>query len=250
VAALQNLKGLLPVARVPAVLPVDFDIPNGHFFTQTDPQPDLSGFAVTNDDGVPFWDTWQTLGLSGAGYPLSGRFVWGGLVTQVFQKVALQGQAGGPVTAANLMDELHGRGFDAVLLGSRISPLPVPATSVAGATPEDSTRKRVALLDSNPDLRASYLTTPNAALLYGLPTSAPQDLIDGVAVRTQRTVLQKWNHDTVFAKAGDITAANSGEMATNFRLFPLGPLVPQPPPNVVLSAESWSADGAADDQAT
>ncbi len=237
VAALQSLKGIQPSVKTPISWPADFDIANGHFFTQTDPQADLSGFAVTNDDAIPFWDTWQTLGLSSAGYPLSGRFVWGGLVTQVFQKVALQWDPSNGVTAANLMDELHARGFDAVLLGSRLSPLPVPASSVLGTTPDDSVQRRIALLKANPPLQASYAAGPNSTLLYGLPASAPQDLIDDVAVRTQRTVLYLWKHDTLGAKAGEITAANSGEIAANFRLFPLGPLVPQPPPAQVLSAE-------------
>ena len=74
--------------RIP---PLDWPLADGHFFKQTKPRYACdAGFSVTNADGIPFWDTWQQLGLENAGYPTSGRFAWRDYVIQVFQKVALQ----------------------------------------------------------------------------------------------------------------------------------------------------------------
>src|SRR3989304_2235245 len=48
-----------------AEVPPDYDIPNGHFFTQTNGGAaggDFTGYAVTNEDGVPFWNEWRRIG--------------------------------------------------------------------------------------------------------------------------------------------------------------------------------------------
>lgn len=236
VVTLGSLRGIQPIVKTPNTWPADYAMPNGRFFTQRNAKPDLSGFAVTNDDDIPFWDMWQALGLNSVGYPLSGRFSWRGLVTQVFEKAAFQWQPGTGVALVNLMDEMHDGGFDAVLLGSRASPLPAPPTAITGKTPEEITQARLALLNSNPAIKERYLSAADPILLYGLPTSAPQDLIDAVAIRTQRTTLQLWKHDTPWAKTGEVTTVNSGEIAAGYRLFPLGSLVPQPPPVAALNA--------------
>ena len=75
-----------------SIPPLDWPLADGHFFKQKHPfrRGCDAGFSVTNADGIPFWDTWQQLGLENAGYPTSGRFVWRDYVIQVFQKVALQ----------------------------------------------------------------------------------------------------------------------------------------------------------------
>jgi hypothetical protein len=73
--------------------PTDWPLPNGHFFTQTTYVLCDDGFPVTNQQGIPFWDTWQAIGPEGAGYPLSGRFAQDGVPTQVFERVTFQWQA-------------------------------------------------------------------------------------------------------------------------------------------------------------
>src|SRR5258705_236052 len=75
--------------------PPDYSMADGHFFTQGSGRPvdrDPSGFAVTNADGLGFWDAWQLLGSDQVGLPISRRFAWGGVPTQVFQKAVLQGR--------------------------------------------------------------------------------------------------------------------------------------------------------------
>ena len=71
---------MVPLKPWPGVLdraatgtPLDYPIPNGHFFRETNGLSGNSaaGFAVTNDEGVPFWTTWQRYGLENIGYPPS-----------------------------------------------------------------------------------------------------------------------------------------------------------------------------------
>src|SRR5690349_123336 len=69
----------------------DYDIPNGHFFTQAAPGQGGAGYHVANEAGIPFWDAFQDQGGVGTlGYPLSRRFISKGSVVQVFQNGALR----------------------------------------------------------------------------------------------------------------------------------------------------------------
>lgn len=72
---------------VPDDQPLDYDIPNGHFYSQAVPgAPPGFGFSVTDAVGVPFWKEYVRLGGLGAlGYPLSRRFASGDVVAQAFQ---------------------------------------------------------------------------------------------------------------------------------------------------------------------
>ena len=109
-----------------AEMPPDYDIPGGHFFTQGAPagSPAGSGFGVTDDQGIPFWSTYQDEGgLLRMGYPLSGRFLRDGLVTQVMQKAVFQWHPGARVVEfVNVLDEhavhvFRAGGFLAILPG-------------------------------------------------------------------------------------------------------------------------------------
>ncbi len=74
--------------RAEAQQPEDFDIPNGHFYTQTRGQyPPGYGFAVA-DDGIMFWTTLRQLGgVDVVGYPVSQRFLTNGQAAQAFQRL-------------------------------------------------------------------------------------------------------------------------------------------------------------------
>jgi hypothetical protein len=47
-----------------------------------------------------------------------------------------------------------------------------------------------------------------------------------VAIRCQRGVLQRWKTDMPWAKEGEVTSANVGQIAIEARLFPTEPLRP------------------------
>src|SRR5687767_10925252 len=67
--------------RAQPTQPADFDIPNGHFYTQAG--GGAGGFAITDNDGMLFWSEFQRLGgVPALGYPISSRFVWDGFTVQ------------------------------------------------------------------------------------------------------------------------------------------------------------------------
>ncbi len=92
--AAQPAVGLLSVglqaesAGAPVLTPdgPDFEIPNGHFFTEALPgRTDGSGFAVEDGHGADLWTAFQAAGgLEALGYPTSRRFEWSGDVAQAF----------------------------------------------------------------------------------------------------------------------------------------------------------------------
>jgi hypothetical protein len=67
----------------------DYALDDGWFFTQGSDEPGV-GFAVTNEEGIPFWNTYRDAGgpLS-IDYPTSDRFRWDGFVLQSFQSGVL-----------------------------------------------------------------------------------------------------------------------------------------------------------------
>src|SRR3972149_6615461 len=134
----------------------DYDIPGGHFFTQTSPAGagDGHGYSVTDSDGIPFWSVYQSEGgLLQMGFPLSRRFVWRGLVTQVMQKATFQWvPATGRVEVVNVLDELNLKGMDA-WLEERLVPRHLLLDD--GRLPWDEmARARMALLGDAAGLRA------------------------------------------------------------------------------------------------
>src|SRR5205823_151505 len=88
----------------------DFDVPNGHFFRQTNGfgGAGQSGYVVTDDNDAGFWTAFQQYGgLQQVGYPITTRFVYRGFLTQVFQKLALQWRPDlGEAVPINVFDEL------------------------------------------------------------------------------------------------------------------------------------------------
>jgi hypothetical protein len=133
------------------------------------------------------------------------------------------------VTLANLLDELHDRGFDSALRAGSLVPLPRSA-SEAGKDPDTIVGERLALLEGSPALRKWYFDAPDPITMYGLPTSAVEDFGDALAIRTQRAVLLEWKVDMPWAQAGEITIANAGQIAAQLGAFPMGAIVPEPAP--------------------
>lgn len=216
----------------------DWPMPNGWFFTQTNGLPALSsatGFAVSNANGLAFWNEFQRLGgVDAVGYPLSVRFTWRGFTVQVFQKLVFQGaERGGEVNVLNVMDDLSSAGKDEFLRSERFVPLPLLADFDAGRSPADVPAARLALLAEDPAIEQAYRNAYDAVRRFGLPTSKVTDMGDYlVAIRCQRAVLQRWKKDVPWAKAGEVTVANAGQIAIEAGLFPppgLQPTVGAPP---------------------
>ena len=214
--------------------PLNLPLADGHFFKETSEerfQRKDAGFAVTNADGIPFWDTWQRLGLENVGYPISHRYMWRGFVTQAFQKAIMQWQPGKGVFFVNIFDEMHDAGRDDVLRSHYATPHQLEDSFDASLSVEHREEipesvqndlqemhwesikeRRLALLDANPAIKERYYAAPDPLLLYGLPTSRVEDMGNHYAIRTQRTVFQQWKEDVPWAKAGEVTIANGGDI--------------------------------------
>ena len=175
------------------------------------------GFTVTNADGIPFWDTWKRLGLENVGYPISHRFMWRGFVNQAFQKVIMQWQPGKGVVFVDIFGELHPTGRDGWLRKRFATPYQMPASLDADMSREERQSVRLALLNANPAIKRRYFAASNPLLQYGLPTSRVEDMGNHYAIRTQKTVFQQWKEDVPWAKAGEVTLANGGDIAMRFR---------------------------------
>ena len=83
-----------PASAAGSFVPLpDFPVPNGHFYSEASGSGVTSGYAITDDDGVRLYSDFLSLGgVSQLGYPVSQRFILGGLVTQATQKDILQWQ--------------------------------------------------------------------------------------------------------------------------------------------------------------
>ena len=217
---------LLVVASVAvaAELPDEESLPNGRFFRQTG-QETGNGFAVTDDDSIPFWTEFQKFSLDEIGYPISNRFNFKEFTTQAFQKAVLQWN---PTTNAfnflNILDEMNIAGTDPALTLVRQTPphaaLPEDAQHDA-ATPagfEAIMQNHLRLLDQNPTIKAKFLAESRWLDLYGLPISyavfGPVQVL-----RAQRQVFQVWTEAGGGGPVGVAVLANTGDLMKEFNVI-------------------------------
>jgi hypothetical protein len=178
---------------------------------------------------VPFWSEYRRLGADlHLGFPLSQRFTWRGAVIQVFQRGVLQQNGPDSIGMINLMDELSAAERDEWLLSKFFIPKPLPGDF---GLPGDPVAARLGLLGTSAPLEYKFNTTPEAMMLFGLPTSAPMSVNQHVTtIRMQRTALHLWKVEGPWGKAGDISVANAGEIAIEAGLFDGAPTTPEAPP--------------------
>jgi hypothetical protein len=209
----------------------DFDIPDGHFFKQSNGfnGGGQLGYAVTDGADGAFWTAFQSIGgVERAGYPITNRFIYRGFVVQAFQKVALQWQPDlGQAVPINILDDFSPT-TNAWLSTQRNIPTP-PPTSDQGQPTDDVVAAHVALLDAFPDLKAFYSAQSDAMTLYGLPV-AVQDYGTVATARLERGVLRVWAQDMPGVAAGTPVVDNVGDLAKQTGLWPLQAAVPSPPP--------------------
>ena len=169
---------------------------------------------------VPFLTEFRRIGgIDALGYPLTRAITYEGRPTQFFQKGVLQWQ---PATRTfsylNVFDLLSAQGFDAVLASQYLIPPPADNAADGGLNWDQVAARHIAMLDEAPAIARYVFRVPNWLDRYGLPMSI-QDYGDVVVVRAQRAAFQWWRVDTAFAKAGDVTVVNSGEIAKELGAF-------------------------------
>lgn len=230
---------------------LDYQIPGGWFYTQangSDLGTSPKGYAVTNADGVLFYDAFRFVGgVDAVGYPVSQRFTYQGFITQVFQKAVFQWRPdqGNTVVFANVIDAIGDAGKDDWLDVVRSTPNRLPTSFDADATSfQDIVRKRQALLDENPAIKQRYFSVPDPITLYGLPTSRVVDKGNHFVVRFQRAVMQHYKEDVPWARRGQVLVANGGDLAKEAGIFPKEALVPTDPPGASGAPQAQPASAA------
>lgn len=254
-AVLALLAALLgPVTPVAAddgfsVLP-DYPIPNGHFYTQASGEGTDEGFAVVDDSGGQFYREFKRLGGVGAlGYPASQRFTLGGFTTQATQKSLLQWRPElQQVEPANVFDIFSERGLDPTLARTDLIPPTPDNVADRGLSWPAVVARHLAILDANPPIKARYFADPNPIVDYGLPQSAA-DYGGVYVVRCERAAFQLWRIPTPFARPGDVTLVNAGDLAKQLGVVPSAAAVPTSaagqivaPPGVELTASAAALD--------
>ena len=204
----------------PALTRLDYEISGGRFYTQGNGFGGGGGlgYAVIDDGDAPMWSEFQRQGGVGRlGYPVTNRFLYGGVVTQAFQNGALQWVPDlGQSILLNVLDELHTHGSDGWLDAARQVP-PAPA----GGQPAD-----VSILGGFPGMVAVYQADPE---LYGSPVSV-KDYGPFAIARFQRSTLQIWEQDQPFAAAGTVIPGAAGDLARAAGLWPASAATPGAPP--------------------
>lgn len=214
--------------------PADYDIPDGHFFTQTNGRGKDSpaGFSVTDTSGVPMWSGLNNFGgVDVLGYPVSRRFQMDGFTVQAFQKAVLQWHPENSSFAfLNTFDVLHDRGRDDWLSVYRQTPPPADTSPDSGLSFDRVMARHLAMLDKVPKpLKDAFLGDSDWIDHYGLPV-ATQETQNSVVVRAQRAALQYWKEAVPWAAKGSVTVANGGDLAKEAGVFPWLAVTPENAP--------------------
>jgi S1-C subfamily serine protease len=199
----------------------DFPVPGGHFYSQASGQGINGGFAVVDDGSGPLFSEFERLGsVDKLGFPASQRFAFGGFLTQATQKELLQWRPDtGRVAFVNIFDILSDRGLDPLLAQTRLIP-PTGDNSVDGRlTWNQVVSRHLALLDQSPAIRARFFGDASPLDNFGLPQSVA-DYGDVQVVRCERATFQLWRIATPFARPGDVTQVNAGDLAKEYGVVP------------------------------
>lgn len=199
----------------------DFPIPNGHFYTQASGRGGAYGFQITDGDGANFNSEFIRLGgVAHLGFPASERFVFGGFITQATQKTLLQWRPETRrVAFVNVFDVFTQRGLDPVLAKTRLIPPTADNSADSGLSWPQVVARHLAILNQNAAIKARYFADPDPIDDFGLPQGSA-DFGGVFVIRCQRAAFQQWRVKTSFARAGDVTQVNAGDLAKEFGLVP------------------------------
>ncbi|HEV2126906.1 MAG TPA: L,D-transpeptidase [Chloroflexota bacterium] len=210
----------------------DWDIPGGHFYTQTveDPTTDEAGFSVTDEGSVAFWrDFVRLAGPANLGYTISKRFEAEENFYQATQASLLQWNvAAAQLEVAPIFLWLHEMDRDDWLEARGIP----PAAPELAQDPALPITTRLAWL-THPLLTSAYMSATEAERMgrFGLPMSEPQRFGPYMAQRFDRAVLQLWL-DTIPGQpdAGTISLVQVGDLLRAGELMPEPAFLPEMAP--------------------
>jgi hypothetical protein len=181
-----------------------------------------TGYQVCDDANARFLAAYQRYGAQNIGYPISTRYSRDGFITQAFQKAILQWRPESNSAAfANVFDDLSRAGMDQRLYETRQTPFQLPSGWEGVNVPfAEAVRLRQGLLSNRPAMRTTYFAASDPLTFFGLPTSEVTDMGNHYAIRLQRAVLQEWKENVPWARAGQVTIANGGDIAKELGLIP------------------------------
>jgi len=219
-----------------ATIIADYPVPNGHFYSQASGQGVSNGFVVVDDGGILLFEEFRHLGgIATLGYPSSQRFLMDGFTTQATQKELLQWRPEtGRAVFVNIFDIMSQRGLDPALAKTRLIPPTADNSADSKLTWPQIVSRHLALLDRNPAIKARYFADANPVANYGLPQGT-QDFGGVFVIRCQRATFQQWRIATSFARPGDVTQVNAGDLAKEFGLVPTGAAAPSPADTVLIA---------------
>ena len=232
---------LITLVAVPAEAadaPADYAVDNGHFYTEGSGGA-RGGFSVTDDGGIPMWSEYSRLGgVDTLGYPISGRFVLGGQVVQLMQKVGVVWRPETrQVQFLNVFSMLHDAGKDGWLMSTKDIPQQVSSPDESGKNWDQIAQKRYQLLDVHQAVKAAYFGIFDPVNMYGLPSSSWLEQPLASVLRFEKVTFQQWKQLLPWASPGQVQLANGGDILKDSGL--LGPLPfatqspPQPAPQTV-----------------
>lgn len=239
---------------LPAPATADYDIPNGHFYTQANGQAGSggSGYSIVDDDQATLWGEFQRLGgLSVLGYPISQRYTLpDNLTYQAFQKGILQWDPAARTSHfANIFDQLSSAGRDSWLTTFKQTPASRDWSADQSQPWDKVVATHLSVLDQNPAIKSAYLADPAYLEHYGLPMGYA-DYGNLAVLRCQRAVFQQWKVATQFATTNQVLVANGGDNAKDAGLVPASAAAPLPPPPPALSPFEVGSSGAQMSDAT
>ncbi len=198
------------------------------------------GYAVCDDGEAQFLAAHSRWGLQRIGYPISNRFVRDGFVSQAFQKGIMQWRPDtGTVALVNIFDDLHHAGYDQTLLDNYQTPAPLPDNWDGDRPFAEVIQRRQALLGVRPALQRAYFSIGDPLTFFGLPTSQVHDMGNHYAIRLQRAVLQEWKEPVPWARAGEVTVSNGGEITWALGLLPVDSELPEEITSAPSDPNEW-----------
>jgi len=213
---------------------LDFDVSNGHFFSQTNQTTlgaQAGGYTLADANGIPFWSYFNNHGGPDVlGYPVSRRFIWDGYVCQATQRAIMQwNPSTQKVQLANVFDNLSSIGKDRWLASTHLAPPSQVSDGEvqAGSQPlpfQLLAHFRFGWLYNDSSIFQRYFNTPNRFDIYGLPTSSVQDLGPYWAERFQRVVMYHWKTSVPWADSGGVSVGLAGDLYKELGLIPAAAL--------------------------
>jgi uncharacterized protein YkwD len=151
-----------------------------------------------------------------------------GVPSQAFQKLVFQwrGDAAGYL---NIFDLLAAAGKDDWLFEKKQVPRSRDWREDTGDEWGRVVERHLLLLVHDEPIARAYRAADDPIAENGLPM-AYQEFEQVAVMRAQRKVFQRWKMDVPWARAGEVTVANGGEVAREAGLLPAEALTPEPDP--------------------